>query len=294
MEEILKLLEKSGVTQKENFKLFHEGTRDRDDINILKCINSNVIILDRVHTNNEYYSENKNYTTYGKTELLNGEFLKTFEINDDKRRLSSYKELVKNKSVLDFGCGKGEFIKLIKPHAKKVAGVELNKINKKTLNDQGYDVRFKVDSFSEKFDFIFLNHVLEHLNKPIEILNNLKSFLKQDGKLIIEIPHANDFLISKLNNSSFKKFTFWSEHLILHTIDSLRKTFNYLGYQDEKISCIQRYPISNHFYWLNVGKPGGHVEYDFLNDKDLNESYINFLKKNKNTDTLIGIFKLKL
>ena len=39
--------------------------------------------------------------------------------------------------------------------------------------------------------------------------------------MIIEVPHARDFLIETFDINSFKDFTFWSEHLILHTKESL-------------------------------------------------------------------------
>ena len=62
-----------------------------------------------------------------------------------------------------------------------------------------------------KFDCIMLNHVLEHLYDPIDILKNIKKRMNEKTLLIIEVPHANDYLI-KMNCEEFKKFTFWSEH----------------------------------------------------------------------------------
>ena len=38
-------------------------------------------------------------------------------------------------------------------------------------------------------------HVLEHIPYQIETLKVLKSKLKNKGKIIIEVPHAEDFLI---------------------------------------------------------------------------------------------------
>ena len=66
-------------------------------------------------------------------------------------------------------------------------------------------------------------HVLEHIPHQIQTLKIIKKNLKKNGKLIIEVPHADDFLLNFDELKEFKDFTFWSEHLILHTFFSLKK-----------------------------------------------------------------------
>ncbi len=63
-----------------------------------------------------------------------------------------------------------------------------------------------IDENFYEFDFIFLNHVFEHLENPIIILENLFKILKNDGHIIIEIPHGNDFLIK---NSRRYRRIYW-------------------------------------------------------------------------------------
>jgi predicted SAM-dependent methyltransferase len=132
-----------------------------------------------------------------------------------------------------------------------------------------------------------LNHVLEHLYDPIKTLKHIKNKMKKKTILIIEVPHAHDFLISEYKCEAFKKFTFWSEHLILHTEKSLNTLLKKVGFSDIKITYYQRYNIFNHLQWLSNGKPGGHKNTKFK-DIDLINSYNNFLIKNKKTDTLIA------
>jgi len=55
-----------------------------------------------------------------------------------------------------------------------------------------------------------------------------------------------------------------------------------------KIKQIQRYPLSNHLYWLVKGKPGGHIEWNFLNNSDLAKSYENTLSSLGKCDTIVG------
>ena len=56
-----------------------------------------------------------------------------------------------------------------------------------------------------------------------KILKEFKTHLNPGGILIVEVPHAKDFLLSNLKNEDFKNFTLWSQHLILHTRESLQR-----------------------------------------------------------------------
>ena len=51
------------------------------------------------------------------------------------------------------------------------------------------------------FDTITLNHVLEHIEDPFEILSNLKTLLKDNGTIIakyLELPVTSNGKIKKL------------------------------------------------------------------------------------------------
>jgi hypothetical protein len=117
----------------------------------------------------------------------------------------------------------------------------------------------------------------------------LKSKLLKKGKIIIEVPSAQDLLLNLDGFNDFKKFSFWSEHLILHTENSLKKILNRAGFKKIKIHYYQRYNFSNHLGWFIKKKPGGHISFKHLCDKKINESYIDYLKRIKRTDTLIAI-----
>ncbi|MEO7561811.1 MAG: class I SAM-dependent methyltransferase [Ferruginibacter sp.] len=41
-----------------------------------------------------------------------------------------------------------------------------------------------------QFDTIIMSHVLEHIEKPLEVLNKIKYWLKDDGIFIISVPNA--------------------------------------------------------------------------------------------------------
>lgn len=284
MHKVLEELINLKVCSKESLEFFHKGTRDNSDINILKCNTSGILILDKITTDGDFY---ENDTHYDKNRVNNQLLI------DDQRRINDYKDLISNKTILDFGCGQGDFLKLSKDFAKESFGVELHKKNRDYLNNLGFQVEKDIKNYGEKkFDLIFLNHVFEHLTSPIHVINSIKDFMHKDSTLIIEVPHANDFLISKINNNDFKNFTFWSEHIVLHTQKSMKMILGSCGLIDKKFQFFQRYPIANHFYWMNNGKPNGHNIFEFLNDNLLIKAYNDYLKRNQCTDTIIGHFKL--
>ena len=56
-----------------------------------------------------------------------------------------------------------------------------------------------------------------------------------------------------------------------------------------KIIYYQRYNLNNHLGWFVENRPGGHHFFKDVCDKTTNKNYINYLVKNKKTDTLIAI-----
>lgn len=64
------------------------------------------------------------------------------------------------------------------------------------------------------------------------------------------------------------------------------------GLKVEYVNHIQRYPLSNHLYWLAKGKPGGHQLWSFLDSEELTRAYEARLASLGKTDTLIASFRL--
>ena len=191
--------------------------------------------------------------------------------------------------MLDFGCGWGGFLKNIK-ESKSLSGVELRKecINHIRYNTKNINISDDINSFNKKFDIITMFHVLEHIPYQVETLKLIKKKLKKKGKVIIEVPHAEDFLLLQEELKEFKNFTFWSEHLILHTYRSLKTVLAKSGFKKIKIQYYQRYNFSNHLGWFLKRKPGGHNYFKKLVSNKLNNSYCENLKTLGQTDTLIA------
>jgi len=94
-------------------------------------------------------------------------------------------------------------------------------------------------------------------------------------------------------NEPFTRFTYWSPHLFLFNRKTLATVVEKSRLKVISIKNIQRYPLSNHLYWLAYGKPGGHKEWSFLDSEELHIAYEKQLASNDLTDTILGIFSVE-
>jgi len=214
---------------------------------------------------------------------------------DTARRVGAFRKFHVGRNVLDFGCGAGDFLRAIEPTAGSVCGVELHRLYSERLNMDGIQCFTDTAEIPSLVDTIFMFHVLEHLPDPLMELIELRKILDlQNGALIIEVPNANDFLISQLACQPFIDFTLWSQHLVLHTKDSLHRLLVAAGFVDVQIAGVQRYGIANHLTWLSEAKPGGHSgNLSLFQTETLSQAYEAALAAQDCTDTLIAIARVR-
>ena len=264
-----------------NCSVISKTTRDKK-IKVLQDKKSGIIFLEKFVRDKKYYQLDRKMSQKDIARYTN--LLK----NDDKRRFNQFKNVLKSKRILDFGCEFGGFLKNI-TNSKKLHGLEINKNCIKFLKKKGINVIDNLENNKLKFDVITMFHVLEHLPNQINILKRLRQNLDNNGKIIIEVPSASDLLISFKNLKSFKKFTFWSQHIILHTRDSLKKVLKASGFKNIRVINFQRYDLNNHLGWFLNNSPGGHLIFKDIYDEELNAAYSDFLVRKNKTDTLIAI-----
>ena len=285
----IELLYKFNLSDKDSLKIFNESTRNIDNLNVLKCNKSGVIVLEKYLLPENYYENDIHRNVSINT--VKGRVVPNRSTNDNLRRFESYKELIKDSDVLDFGCGRDGFIKLTQKISKRSIGLEINNASREYINSTGVNcIKSLSELNDEKFDLITLNHVFHYLNDPINIIIELQKYLKDDGTIIIEVPHARDLLLETFNLKSFKNFTFCSDSLILHTRESLETFATNSGLYVKSIKSFQRYPISNHYNWLLNGKPSGHEIFYNLNNDEFHQEYEKLLDSINQTDTLLGFF----
>ncbi len=152
-----------------------------------------------------------------KSFIMESDFYKEFENNFRGSReqimniLSSYDGLIdyilnidKDPSLLDIGCGRGEWIQKCTEMGFKSLGIELNThmvndCRSLNLNVKEGDALSLLDGFSENsFSIISAFHVIEHMNQQDieQLLVKCKRIIKPEGLLVLETPSIDNFLVS--------------------------------------------------------------------------------------------------
>lgn len=195
----------------------------------------------------------------------------------------------KETRVLEIGCASGYFIYSIKDHVKSVMGIELTPEFVKYAQEKGLIVKNSLDDVPDNSsDLIFMFHVLEHLEDPIQFLKDVKNKLSASGKLVIEVPNVNDVLVSTYKIPNHLDFYWEIAHKYYFSKESLKEVLERAGYKSE-IYPLQRYDLSNHMHWMQYGKPGGQGYYNAIFPTSLLNEYAMFLKSRFLCDTIYAI-----
>jgi SAM-dependent methyltransferase len=275
-------------------EVIHHRTRDME-IPVLVDRQTRVIFLSKIPEQRFYTESEDGGDLFGGEHLshtIESGVVRSKKLEDEERRLDQFRSLVENQSICDFGTGHGLFLDQCVGVASKVCGVELRR---QCINDieqrlgEAVQVKPSLFDFAESFDVVTMFHVLEHLENQLDHLKNAWKRLKSGGVIVVEIPHARDFLIERMELEAFYDFGFWSEHLILHTGQSIDHYLQESGFIDIEILPFQRFGYANHLHWLRHGKPGGHEIFKDIPTEDFDSTYKDFLCQRNWSDTLIVI-----
>jgi len=97
-------------------------------------------------------------------------------------------------TLLDVGCGTGEFLHEMQSHGWQVTGVETEtRVAAFARRKYGLEVAsgdLETCEFQpQQFDVITFWHVLEHLFDPLQTLKRVDGILKDDGVVLIAVPN---------------------------------------------------------------------------------------------------------
>jgi 2-polyprenyl-3-methyl-5-hydroxy-6-metoxy-1,4-benzoquinol methylase len=260
------------------------AVRDDAALRVLECAECGLVMLSSFqHIQTLHYTESG---MHGSSVPSIEAWLRDTE-QDDQRRLEMLRSALVNRRALDFGCGAAGFVRKARALAAEVAGVEPER---RVREHWGGALRIyaDLDDAGGEYDLITVFHVLEHLRDPRTTLRALAARLAVGGRLVVEVPNSDDALLTLYDHDAFQRFTYWSQHLILFNAETLRRLAGQAGLQVISISQFQRYPLSNHLYWLSRKQPGGHRKWSFLDTLPLCEAYAAALASIGKCDTIIA------
>lgn len=141
-----------------------------------------------------------------------------------------------NGLVVDIGCGKGTFLKVLCSVYPNVQGLgidpsyESNSLDTPMPNLTFVQDIFKEEHITQKPSLIVCRHVLEHMEYPVSFLQTIRSAASSFTEIpfFIEVPDL-DWIIE---NGAFWDFCY--EHCNYFTLESLRNTLELAGFQTEQ------------------------------------------------------------
>lgn len=194
--------------------------------------------------------------------------------------------------VLEIGSSSGFTLQYIRELGGVCTGVELSPQYAAYANSLGLKTYENLDELKESgdtlFDLVLHYYVLEHVIEPLEFLKECLKYVAAGGKIMFEVPNANDPLSSLYKIPAFNAFYWWRAHHWYFLPKSL-------GYLLDKLGCSyeiypgQRYDLSNHIHWMLTGQPGGMGKYSHIFSKKTEKSYTEDLKRNMCCDYLVAI-----
>jgi len=182
----------------ENFLDCKDYTTSGEIFSLKKCKNCGFTFTDpkpdELSIGKYYLSENYISHTGGKKNVIDAIYLLARKIALKQKR-KIIQRYSKGNSILDFGCGTGEFLKEMKDNYWQVSGIETSPLaNAKASQINQEKIEHDLSAFKEKsFDVITLWHVLEHVHDLNKKLKSFHSLLKESGTILIAVPNLESY-----------------------------------------------------------------------------------------------------
>ena len=140
--------------------------------------------------------------------------------------------------VLEIGSSTGVMLSLFQKLGWEVLGIEVSLASARKSQEKGIvtiiDYFEKVRLPNQSFDLVILNHTLEHLISPIEVLQKVNKLLKKDGLLLIDVPNFGS-LSAKIWGGNWP-YLLPQEHLWHFTDKALKKMLPKLRFKILRLS----------------------------------------------------------
>lgn len=158
-----------------------------------------------------------------------------------------------NTSLIDFGCGNGIFLSMIKRarQGMTLMGLDISDIAVSQLKEF-YDIDGIVSKLPEvpnqiqsnSFDYVTIMDTLEHVENEKEVMNAAFRILKLGGKVLVGVPYDH--------SDKYKK---WieeetSEHIRWYDEDVLKNALTYYG-KNPQIFILDDLNIKDGVHWKN-------------------------------------------
>lgn len=142
-----------------------------------------------------------------------------------------FKSDIRNKKIIEIGCGAGGILEFFKKKGNKVNGCDYGEDYVNFGKKKGLNILVGgMEVFgNDRADVVILNHVLEHFTDPVGELLKVKKLLKQDGVVLVSVPGIYNIHRAYFDFQLFLQ----NAHAYYFTLKTLSYVFGLAGYKME-------------------------------------------------------------
>lgn len=196
---------------------------------LTKCSSCKFVFSKQIPSQQELINH---YNGYSRSDYLSPITIKRYN-----ELLDNFEKFKKTGKILDVGCGIGYFLDEAKKRGWEVYGTEFTDEAVSICSNKGIKVsqgKLERNNYSAgMFDVITSFEVLEHINNPIEELNNFNHLIRKGGLVYLTTPNFNSLLRYRLKSAY--NVICYPEHLSYYTPRTLKKVFKLCGFKCQKI-----------------------------------------------------------
>jgi ubiquinone/menaquinone biosynthesis C-methylase UbiE len=190
------------ICESSGSELFLESndySTSKKDFSIRECASCNFRFTSPLPSENDIgcFYESEDYISH--TDSNKGVLNKVYQTVRNraiKQKQNLISSLTKDKTLLDIGCGTGDFLKFCQDQNWKTIGLEPSPSAREICHNKKVEAK-DIDELHQlennSISVITMWHVLEHvyhLNRDFEKIN---SVLKEDGRLVIAVPNCSSY-----------------------------------------------------------------------------------------------------
>lgn len=145
-------------------------------------------------------------------------------------------------SILDVGCGLGDFLYECQKHGWTTLGLELNPFAAEYARREfGLEVLtksiFDFEPAGAYYDCIALWGVLEHFTRPLAVLQKLHGLLRPGGLLLLEVPSGDSFLVRYFERygGHVDRIIEGDRHIMLFSVKAFREMTAKAGFRELRL-----------------------------------------------------------
>jgi 2-polyprenyl-3-methyl-5-hydroxy-6-metoxy-1,4-benzoquinol methylase len=271
VEHQLKNIEKCPVCRGESQQDFLEAEDhnvSNDLFKIVECVACSFRFTNPIPTEEtigDYY-KSENYVSHSGTKkgFVNRVYhiVRSRAIKQKENLAAKYS---KEQTILDIGCGTGDFLGYCKSQNWKTLGLEPDQSARKiALESNAIDAKVLKHLYeieANTFDVISMWHVLEHVYNLNEDIEQYKKILKKDGALIVAVPNCSS------KDAEHYKSSWAAYDLPIHLYhfrpDNMKQLFSKHG-----MEVVEILPMKFDSYYISMVSEkykGGNIFSGFVN-----------------------------